>query len=122
MAVERRKRIPCGHDFADALDAAEKFHQDARALDNDLATTRGDERRVTNELNGVAVSLFRINEHALTVQWTAVPQGLGKWPPGNLPRFPAGFIKRPSTLEIATQQGEKRQAESCPSISRIEFQ
>ena len=106
MEIVGRKRISGSHDFADALEAAEKLQQGALAFDDGYAASRSDELGVTHEVDRIAKSLLGMNEDAPTVERASVPARLGKLALGGWVRLEARFIEGPSALEIAEEEQE----------------
>src|SRR5207247_8584909 len=86
---------------------------------SDLSAEQWD---VTDELNGVTQPLLGLEEHALALDWSAVPERLSDAAAACLEEGvgPAPFIFRPALLQIAAQQ--QRQPQVVVSGSEMRLQ
>jgi hypothetical protein len=98
------QRLTAGHQAIDPGEAAQQRQQAGAGLDQDDAAPRLHEGSVAEELQGVAQSLFGVEQDGLAVQTRAIPAWLGEGTRREFGGLPAPLVLGPAALVVAGLQ------------------
>src|SRR5262249_39773535 len=109
LEVKRRQLVPSRHQLVDAAAPTQQLPERLLTFEDDPATPLADQRRVADELEGIAQPLLGMHQERLAFQRPTVP-----WGPREVSRFeglvpgpPAPFVRRPPRLEVTHLQEEE---------------
>src|SRR5205807_134867 len=77
------------------------------------------QRRIANEVQGVAQALLGVQQNGLSVQRRPIPERLAEAVPRSPLALPTPFILRPPLFEVARQQPDHRAIPMGPGKVRL---
>ena len=119
--IERGQWLPEWNDLVDARTGLEKPDQDGRTFAEDVANALFDERGKADELNGIAQTLFGMQQDSAISKRIPLPERLPEMPEAWFHMFglPAPLVLGPAFFEVALQKPQHRPVEMvvrhCPA-------